>query len=88
MLVKVYGEGKKEDDKQNNNEHSDNNEHNLVNLFYYLADEYARAKSNSTSLHRRIDGSRQSTLFFNSYVAILITPICKTSVILLPCFSL
>ena len=32
---------KKEDDKQNNNEHSDNNEHNLVNLFYDPADEYA-----------------------------------------------
>ena len=30
----------KEDDKQNNNEHSDNNEHNLVNLFD-PADEYA-----------------------------------------------
>jgi glutamine synthetase len=40
MLVKVYGEGKG-DDKQNNNEHSDNNEHNLVNLFYDPADEYA-----------------------------------------------
>lgn len=32
---------KKGDDKQNNNEHSDNNEHNLVNLFYDPADEYA-----------------------------------------------
>ena len=54
---------KKEDDKQNNNEHSDNNEHNLVNLFD-PADEYWLSQTALYYIGGLMD--RQSTLYFSN----------------------